>query len=112
MYLVLNNLAIVMENLFIQYRTKLNIANLCNNIKPGDITHEDVCHSFNDYFRKFNRSLKFYVQQDGCDVLQQLPGFVLKVCRREIVLYIYNIYIYIYMYIYNNYRILYNIIYK
>ena len=64
--------------------TPLNIANLCNNIKPGDITHEAVRQSFNEYFGTFNRRLKVYIRQDGSNVLQQLPCFVLKVCRQQV----------------------------
>ena len=65
-----------MEGLF----TPPNVANLCNNIKPGDLIHEDVRQSFSEYFGRFNRRQKVYIRQDDHSVLQHLPCFVLKVC--------------------------------
>ena len=69
-----------MESLF----TPPNVANLCNNIKPGDLIHEDVRQSFSEYFGRFNRRQKVYIRQDDHSVIQQLPCFVLKVWSTEL----------------------------
>lgn len=53
------------------------VANLCHDIKPGDLTHEDIRVSFNEYFVTFDRRTKVFVRYHG--VLQQLPCAALQV---------------------------------
>jgi hypothetical protein len=55
----------------------VNVSNLYNNVKPGDITHEDVQRSYNEYFAKFGRRMKLYVCSPNSH-LQQLPCFIFQ----------------------------------
>ena len=58
---------------------RLVVVNLYNNIRPGDTTHDDIQLKFKDYFTKFNRKMRIFVQASHYPHVQQLPCFILQV---------------------------------
>ena len=57
---------------------RLIVVNLYNNIKPGDTTHEDIHLKYKEYFTKFSKRMKIFIQPDDA-LVQQLPCYILQV---------------------------------
>ncbi|XP_019851827.1 PREDICTED: uncharacterized protein LOC105316597 isoform X1 [Amphimedon queenslandica] len=57
---------------------KLVVVNLYNNIKPGDTTHEDIHLKYKEYFTKFSKRMKIFIQPVDA-LVQQLPCYILQV---------------------------------
>uniref|UniRef100_A0A1X7TIB8 Uncharacterized protein n=1 Tax=Amphimedon queenslandica TaxID=400682 RepID=A0A1X7TIB8_AMPQE len=64
----------------------LEVNRLCHNIDIGDITHESVCLSFNEYFVKFNRQFKQLVRSQ--DPVQSVICLVVQTAYKLCVKYI------------------------
>lgn len=64
-------------NDFIIFRPQeIDISNLYNIAKPGDITHEEVRLEYCNYFVKYNRRMKLFIDHES---VQLVPCYVLQV---------------------------------